>query len=251
MGTSLNIWKKAPSNLTLAPDEVHVWRVKLTVPVPRLNFLHNILSPDEQARAGRFYFEKDRHPWIVARGSLRLLLSVYSGVTPQQLTFSTNEYGKPSLVSPPARAPRFNLSHSRDLALYAFSWQRELGIDIEYMCETVDIDALSQHSFSPAEQRALQQFSQEERQLAFFRCWTRKEAYIKARGMGLSLPLHLFDVALTPEAALLVSREDQREGERWSFHDIHADNEYAGALAVEGTGHQIHCWELQKTTLNM
>jgi len=138
-----------------------------------------------------------------------------------------------------------NVSHSHELALLAFSYRRELGVDVEYMRTNIEYEDLARHSFSPNEQAVLLALPPEVRQQAFFNCWTRKEAYIKARGMGLSLDLAIFDVSLVPgePIALLASREDQREVARWRFYELDPGPGYAGALAVEGQEWALHCWQ--------
>ncbi|HEV7237210.1 MAG TPA: 4'-phosphopantetheinyl transferase superfamily protein, partial [Ktedonobacteraceae bacterium] len=140
----------------------------------------------------------------------------------------------------------FNISHAHDLALYAFTYVRQVGVDVEYIRLNDDYEHLAQHYFSPYERTVLQTLPMEEKQQAFFQCWTRKEAYIKAKGLGLSLPLDLFDVSLRPNepAALLQSRENPREAARWSLRELAPGAGYVGALAVEGKKDwQLHCWQ--------
>jgi 4'-phosphopantetheinyl transferase len=231
--------------MTLREQDVHVWKARLDLPASLITPLQETLSPEERARAQRFYFERDRSHWAVARGLLRLLLAHYTHTDPREIRLQANAYGKPRLVFPPLHLPlQFNLSHSVDLALYAFSWQRHLGVDVEYMRTDIAYDELAQHSFSPSEQTALLHLPAEQKHQAFYNCWTRKEAYIKARGMGLSLPLDLFDVELLPgkPTALLHSREQSEEVSRWSMRELLPEAGYAGALVVEGHGWQLHCW---------
>src|SRR5579863_4068971 len=226
-------WNIPPENITLQDNEVHVWRASLNAPLSDIEALKRLLSDEEVTRAERFYFEKGRHGYIVAHGILRILLGRYLTVDPRQLRFQTNAYGKPS-VEQPAHGTRlhFNLSHSHELAAYAFTRVGEVGIDIEYTRTHVEYEELAKHSFSPYESAALHDLPESMKQEAFFNCWTRKEAYIKARGMGLSLPLHLFDVSLKPgePAALLASREDAREMAHWTMHALAPGPDYAGAL---------------------
>src|ERR1700694_3335575 len=232
-------WLVPPGDLTLLEDEVHIWRASLEQPEATIQNLRQVLATDELAKAGRFHFEKDRNHYIVARGLLRTLLGRYLHMHPDQLRFCVNDYGKPALDPSFHEQPlNFNMSHSHKLALYAFAFHQQVGVDVEYMRADVDFEGVARHSFSPVEQGMLHALPIEARKQAFYNCWTRKEAYIKARGMGLSLPLDLFDVSMKPgePAALLTSREDVRETGRWRFEELLPGDGYAGALAVERDG---------------
>ncbi len=165
---------------------------------------------------------------------------------PAQLQFAYNEYGKPSLsTSWQGKFLNFNLSHSHNLALFAFSYVGEVGVDIEYMRADVAVEQVARVSFSPREQALLLTLPIEERRHAFYTCWARKEAYIKGRGTGLSLEPNLFDVAFLPgePAALLASREDPREPARWwALQALEPGAGYAGALAIAGHGWSLCCY---------
>ncbi|HLI09709.1 MAG TPA: 4'-phosphopantetheinyl transferase superfamily protein [Ktedonobacteraceae bacterium] len=238
-------WATSPADLTLSENQVHVWRNFLHASQEVRDRMLSVLSEEERIRAGRFYFERDRQRWIMAHGVLRILLARYLHLEPEKLLFVSNEYGKPALAPLYESRLEFNLSHSRDIALYALTNDRQVGVDIEYMKDGIEYDELARVSFSPNERAVLRSLPQEAKHEAFFNCWTRKEAYIKARGMGLSLPLDLFDVSLLSgkPAALLASREDPREAQRWTFQHLFPGPGYAGALAVEGSGWQLHCWQ--------
>jgi 4'-phosphopantetheinyl transferase len=236
-----------PADRTLHRDEVHVWLVEQEMfhtTIPDLNLL---LSEEEAKKAARFYFERDRKCFIIAHSLLRKLLASYTHVPPTQLCFSQNAYGKPALVSSPqGDLVSFNISHSHDLIIYAFTYARHVGIDVEYMRTNIEYEQLAKHYFSPAEHAELQSLPSSQRQQAFFQCWTRKEAYIKARGLGLSLPLASFDVTVQPGAPvkLLASREDARETTRWLFAPLPLDTHYAGTLVAEGQDWQMRLWQL-------
>lgn len=225
--------------LTLPMNEVHIWRASLNASLTHIQSLQHTLSLDELTRANRFHFEHHRHHFIVARGTLRTLLSYYLHVPPSQLHFRYNAYGKPSLELPHTTL-NFNISHSHELALFAFSQNRELGVDVEFMNRDIEYDALAQHTFSRNEASTVTGLSGDAKRQGFFNCWTRKEAYIKARGMGVSLDLTSFDVSLKASAALLESRENPREVARWRFEALNAAEDYAAAIAVEG-----HDWQLR------
>ena len=241
-------WLVPPEDLTLLEDEVHVWRASMEQPEATIQNLRQILAADELVKAGRFHFEKDRKSFIVAHGLLRTLLGCYLHMHADRVRFCVNNYGKPSLDPSVHEQPlSFNMSHSHKLALYAFTFQRQVGIDVEYMRAEVDFEGVARHSFSPVEQGVLHTLPIEARKQVFYNCWTRKEAYIKARGMGLSLPLDLFDVSMRSgePAALLTSREDARETGRWRFEELMPGDGYAGALVVEGDGWQLHCYRAE------
>ena len=241
----MHFWHTPPTALHLAENEVHVWRTSLAAPLRTVERLQPLLVSEEITRAQRFYFEKDRLHWIVARATLRTLLGRYLDVEPQCICFASNDYGKPAITSPTAgRRLHFNLSHSGDLALYAFAYEREVGIDIEQVRANVDCIELATHYFSACECQALQTLPVDRQREAFFLCWSRKEAYIKARGKGLSLSLDQFDVSLDPDesARFLGSREEPEITQRWSLEALFPGTGYAGALVVEGSGWQLHCF---------
>lgn len=230
------------NTITLPTNQVHVWRANLNLAPTLVQQLQQLLSEDEIARMHRFYFEHHRNHYIVARGILRTLLGQYLHREPAQLRFRYNSYGKPEL---PDTTLQFNVSHSHELALFAFSYNRELGVDVEFMKGDIDYDELAQHSFSPTEVSTLAALSGEAKRLGFFNCWTRKEAYIKARGIGLSLGLARFDVSLRPgePAVLLQSREDTGAATRWRLEALDVGEGYAGALAVEAQDWQLRTWQ--------
>ena len=243
-------WEIPTEQVILSEDEVHVWRASVLQPLATIQYLRSLLSGDEVARAERFYFEKDRHRFIITHGLLRILLARYLNtpfIDARQLQFCHNEYGKPSLdLATQDLTLNFNLSHSHELILFAFTYVRQVGVDIEYMRSDLDLEPLAEYSFSPLENEMLQTLPISARTEAFYRCWSRKEAYIKARGKGLAIPLDIFDVSLRPDepAALLHSREDPHETARWRLCALHPDPRYAGALAVEGDGWHLRCWQV-------
>lgn len=245
-------WHSPPNIIQLLENEVHVWYVPLDVSAVTLRHLQQTLSIDELSRVERFHLERDRYHWIIARGVLRRLLAQYLQRDPGYISFSYNQYGKPELLLPSKqRQPlHFNVSHSHNSALYAFAYRRHVGVDIEYINSHVDYDAMARYSFSEAEYDALCLFPPEKRRRAFFQGWTRKEAYVKARGIGLVLPMKQFSIVLEPGVPTLrlSSNEDLLESERWSLQEITLGAEYAGALAVEFVAEspwQLKCWTWQ------
>ena len=154
---------------------------------------------DELVRAERFYFDEDRIHFIVGRGFLRCTLASYFGVQPKQLRFTYNAFGKPNLDLPSGSWLKFNLSHAGKLALLAVTAGRELGVDLELIRPGMAQELIPEQFFSPSEVESLRGLPEEHQDAAFFACWTRKEAYVKAKGKGLSIPLDEFDVSLAPE----------------------------------------------------
>jgi 4'-phosphopantetheinyl transferase len=222
---------------------VHVWRASLNQPAAMLTAFKQILAADELERAARFHFQKDRDHFITARALLKLILASYLGREPEQVRFSFNEYGKPAVAD--SETVRFNLSHSRDLVIYAVARNRELGLDLEYIRDDFDTAQIAMQFFSRREVEALGTLPPELQAEGFFRCWTRKEAYIKARGHGLSLPLDQFDVSLTPNepAQLLSVAGDAEELSCWSLREIAPGPGYMAAIAVEGSDWQLNCFQ--------
>jgi 4'-phosphopantetheinyl transferase len=252
------IWQRPHGPYALPQDEVHVWRASLDQPPDFFARLTQLLSAEERARADKFYFEVDRKRCVLARGLVRLLLGDCLGTPAQQLQFRYNEFGKPSLAQSSLAqssladewrpSVEFNVSHSGDLVLIALSRGRVLGVDIERMRVDVATEEIATRFFSVNECRDLATVAPDLRCAAFFACWTRKEAYLKARGDGLSLPLDKFDVAFLPgqDARLIETRHDPAEAHRWTLHALEGGCGYKAALAVEGTGWKLKCWEWPK-----
>ncbi|TMB89361.1 MAG: 4'-phosphopantetheinyl transferase superfamily protein, partial [Chloroflexi bacterium] len=182
----------------------------------------------------------------VARGILRAILGRYLSRDPRTLHFCYSQYGKPSLVSEGCSDPLFfNVSHSHGMALYAISRNFNIGVDIEYMRMDIECEQIAVRFFSPYEVRMLLAVPKGVQHEAFFNCWTRKEAYIKGRGLGLSLDLNQFDVSLIPgePAAILNIREEGQDVSRWSLHALSPGPGYKAALAIEGQPSRIKCWQ--------
>ncbi len=237
--------------MELTRDAVHVWRAATMIAPSRLARLRDVLAPDEHARAARFVREEDRRRYTVARGVLRTLLGRYLNVDPVSLEFCYGAHGKPSLTetplteSPGGRDVRFNMSHSGGLALHAFAVGREVGVDVERIRPRTDIVGVARRSFSPAEVDALMTLPVGQRREAFFNGWTRKEAFVKAHGEGIALGLSRFDVTLRPgePAELLRFDNDPGQAARWRLRALDAGAGYKAALAVEGGGWHLGCWD--------
>ncbi|HLO30242.1 MAG TPA: 4'-phosphopantetheinyl transferase superfamily protein [Anaerolineales bacterium] len=237
-----SIWLSAPDPLDLQFHQVDIWRARLDLPVDRLDQLAATLSKDEAQRAARFHFPADRDRFIAAHGCLRAVLARYLLCEPDQLIFLTNSYGKPELDD---HKLEFNLSHSGDLALVAITQDRKVGIDLERIRGGISSQVIARQYFSKSEFAELQALPLEQREAAFFCCWTRKEAYIKAQGLGLSLPLESFDVSLAPKepAILRATRPDPEEAARWMLFSPEIDPSYQAAVAVEGRDLEFRLWD--------
>lgn len=202
--------------------------------------LGDTLAPDENARAARFVFERDRRRFATARGLLRQILGDATGIAPARLAFRYGTRGKPSLADAPG-APDFNVSHSGGLAAFALSRAGEVGVDIEQERPMPDLAAIAERFFSPRESAVLAGLAEAERVPAFFRCWTRKEAFIKLTGEGLSRALDAFDVAFGPgePARLLRVEGDPDAVERYRLEALEAPQGFAAALAVDGRPRRV------------
>ena len=223
--------------MDLPAEEVHVWRAVLEVSARMLDQLRTTLSADELARAARLHFPRDRVRFIAAHGIVRHILSGYLNAAPGGLAFATNEYGKPALAGNWGGALSFNLSHSGELVLLALTRGREVGVDVEQFLPARADSAIAENYFSPSEFARLRGLPVGLRPRAFFNCWTRKEAYIKARGMGLAIPLDSFDVSLAPdEPAALLRTPDSGDAETWQLRQLELGERYVGALVAAGSG---------------
>jgi 4'-phosphopantetheinyl transferase len=220
----------------LQEAEVHVWLLSLGQD-PGPADAAGTLSPDERERARRFYFDRDRRRFVACRAALREILSAYTGRPAPDLRFRYGHHGKPSLESP--EDVRFNVSHSDALAVYAVARGREVGVDVERIRPLSEADRLAERFFSQPEVTDLRAVPSESRLESFFTCWTRKEAYVKARGEGLGHPLDAFAVSLgrdAPARLRAVGGRDEEEIARWSLVGLAPPPGYVAALAVEGHG---------------
>ena len=238
-----SIWSQPPDVLSLHSGEVHVWRVDLEQTDDVVNGFRKTLDSDELQRADRFYFERHRRAYIVSRGFLRDVLSRYLKSQPGVLKFSYGAYGKPALNGEHKDTKlRFNMSHSHKVGLLALTEESVIGVDVEHIRADFATEEIARRFFSRCEVDVFNTLANEEQVAAFFRCWTRKEAFIKATGRGLSQALDGFDVTLGPgEKAELLRAEDD-DASRWSLCDIDVGPDYAAALAVEGRLLNLRFW---------
>jgi 4'-phosphopantetheinyl transferase len=236
-------WLSPPNHLKLTVDQVDIWQADLNLSAQQLTQFQFILSADEQQRAERFRFEKDRHQYIAARGILRTLLGQYLDVDPEALKFSYSNKGKPSLSTPHlTQSIQFNISHSHQKALYGMTLNHQIGIDLEYI-RTVEALSLAKRFFSQQEFIQLNMTPAEVQQQLFFQLWTAKEAYLKATGEGLS-GLEKFEISL--EKMQLFSTEiPQKILSNWSIFSLNINPQYIAAVAIAGEQLNYRYWQWQ------
>ena len=226
-------WAPASSPLPLGRGQVHVWRARLGVDDDRYRVCHALLTPEEHRRAARYAFDEPRRRFVVARGTLRALLAAYVGVPAVDLVFAYGEHGKPRLTTPDTDTT-FNLSHSGDRVLLAVARGRDVGVDVERTRRKVNWEAISRRFFAVGEQAVLFDLPDQERRGAFFRCWTRKEAFMKATGLGVTYGLRSFSVSLAPGQAPDLQWLAAGRPEDWGLADADPDDEHAGAVCAAG-----------------
>lgn len=249
------LWLLPPQNLYLADEEVHIWRGFLDLPESLIHNFMKLLSEDELIRANRFYFSKDKDRYIAARSMLRKILSFYLDIEPNAVRFRYSQHGKPSLhpdmdgLKLPIQTSnlKFNLSHSNSIALVGITLNRQIGVDVEYTKHLPDADEIAGRFFSSQENLIYQELKQAQKQTAFYRCWTRKEAFIKAIGEGLSFPLGQFAVNFLPneEPCIEHINGQKNQGRKWSLEAFKPDPKYIGAVAVKGKNLRFIRYEFQ------
>lgn len=252
--TAINMetWQPSSDDISLGTDEIHVWRASVdAVGEAQFLALKEHLTSDEIERARRYRFDRDRRRFVVRRGLLRNLLADYVETVPRSIRFDHNPFGKPYVVEGPNRQPpRFNVSHSVGLALFAFSPNHELGVDIERAKPLADQESVSQRFFAPSEIETMRVLPEHMQLGAFYRCWTRKEAFIKGVGKGLSIPLDSFEVSLDEASAELVRMDSSLEGSRiWSLYPLIPGSGFTGALAVKGEVSKIKLFDVDPTPI--
>lgn len=245
MSSVLCPWRSPIEQPRLAADAAHVWCIPLDGPESFLVELWTLLSEDERQRAARFVFEKHRRRFVACRGQVRKILSSYLGAPAEQIRFRYESMGKPALDSPWSDSGvRFNISHSHELALCALTQGRELGVDVEHIREPSDFDGLAERFFAKTEVSVLRSLPQVERLAAFFSCWTRKEALLKATGTGLSFPLDRVVVTLAPDepARVVAYGDDPSSAGNWWLGALTPAKGYVGAIALSDGAPQVSCW---------
>jgi 4'-phosphopantetheinyl transferase len=250
MTNSHSLWQHPIGRYALPADRTHVWRADLRRLYGDVPDLRNLLSVDECGRADRYQFEADRNRYIVARAVLRLLLGHCLDCAVGHLTFATDRFGKPTLLAPAMASLQFNVSHSGDYILVALNRRHAVGVDVERIRADLAMEEIAQRFFSLREWGDLSALTSQERPGGFFACWTRKEAYLKGRGDGLTVPLAAFDVTLRPgdDVRLIETRHDINDVHRWTLSALDCGNDYRAAVAVAGRDAALDCWEWPTAT---
>ena len=240
------VWADPPLSVAFPAGEIHLWRAALAQTDEVAQRLVRVLSDDEQRRADGFHFERDRRAFGVGRGVLRTLIGRYLGIAPARVRFEYGRWGKPRLAGTLGTSGlRFNAAHSDGLFLCAFTLEQEIGIDLERIVPIPELLQIAELAFSPAEHAALCALTAEARTEAFFDCWTRREAWLKARGAGMAGPRDP-----TAEHPVMGERrgggDPQSQGgaeDRWSIRTFRPASEYVAALAVEGPPGPVQAWQ--------
>ena len=238
-------WERGPGLPELNKDEVHIWCASQHQSEADFNRLRSTLSEDETVKANKYVFEKDQVASIVARGLLRTLLGAYLKRDPKSFHFVEVGNGKPALKRGEFDPHLyFNISHSGTMVLYGFTYINPIGVDIELKRPLEDALQISESYFSENEKEALRNLSPEKQHEGFFNCWSRKEAFIKVYGEGLSRELDSFDVSLRPgEPARLLSIEgNSDQANQWTLEDLNPIDEYAAAYCIEATPDSKSCF---------
>src|SRR5438445_3867741 len=232
-----------------SPAEVHLWWYSLDVSASALKDAYAVLSDDEVDRARRYRFARDRRRFVAARSFVRRTLAEYLSMRPREVAFVYGPFGKPAFSSrEPGETVQFNLSHSGEGALLAVTHGLTVGVDVEQVVHVPEWRGIASHVFSAYENAALSGVEAGSRDAAFYRCWTRKEAFLKALGNGLTLPLDSFDVSLDERYPELIAVRDEAAAlAAWTLYHLCPAEGYVAALAVEGTDAQL-VWRHPATT---
>jgi 4'-phosphopantetheinyl transferase len=238
---SNNVWRLPPDMMELNDNEVHVWMIRTLGDDSGREELTALLSADERQRAARFKFDKDRRLYVAAHAGLRSLLAGYLRVTAHEIYFVTDAHGKPLLTQPGTSGLEFNLSHSHERALVVVARGKAVGVDVEFIKSDFAFDDLARRFFTAAEVAALFELPPALQRKAFFKCWTSKEAFLKAKATGLSGKLDEVQIVLTDDGFVRIDANVPG----WSLAELIQGNGYEAALVVEGGALPIHCyrWE--------
>jgi len=235
-----NLWLSPAETIELNDDEVHVWLVNAGAKDIPQDLLAVSLSEDEQERAARFKFAKDRRLHVTAHAALRSLLTAYLKVAADEIRFVSGTHGKPALAQPLAASGlEFNLSHSHEVALVAVARQRAVGVDVEFVKREFSFDELARRFFTTQEVAALFELPQPLQREAFFKCWTSKEAFLKAKGTGLSGKLDEVAITLAADQQVRINASVPD----WSLTELTLCVGYHGALVVQGDPRPIRCYQ--------
>lgn len=237
---AVHFWEFLPPDKNPPERTIQVWQIDLADWRPHLDHLNRVLSADERRRADRYVFAKHAHRYTVVHGVLRWLLGGMLDVPPWAVRIVQPDQGKPHIVEADGRPSslRFNLSDSGNVAMIAVARLREVGVDVEQIRPLRYLE-LAERFFAAEEARDLRSLPEEAVVDAFFSCWTRKEAYLKAIGTGLLTPLHSFAVSLRPDEPACLRCAPGRDQGKWALYDLDPGNGYAAALTAEGRRDRI------------
>ncbi len=233
-------WQKAGLSSFDLNDDVHVWKFESSKTSTAIDFF-SILSNEEKDRALKFHFEKDRISYLTAHYNLRRLISNYLKIDPQDVNFVTNKYGKPFIDG--INKLQFNISHSGNIVLIAFHKSKPVGVDVEMHRDDIKYAEIAERFFSKNEVQALKTALQSNQKELFFRVWSRKEAYIKGIGKGLSIPLGSFDVSLTKEAKILKAETKASDKNQWNIKSLNPKKGYSAAVTCALPDFSLKCWQ--------
>ena len=230
--------------MDLFHDQIHIWKLDLNLHKVNLKHLYeNVLSPDEKKRSDKLKSKDDQKRSIYSRGLLRKKLGDYLDVNPAEINFSYNKYGKPSLnAEVHTEDLKFNVSHSKDIVVYAITKNREIGIDVEYLKDVSRAEKIIDRFFSEEEKNFYNSQPEHKKKWAFFALWTRKEAYSKAMGRGIGLPSKDFELNLIPDNNRSSSNSFKKS--KWMLYNVEIESEYLAALATEGNDINIKYYNL-------
>lgn len=239
-------WNAPPARTVLSDKEMHIWRAFLDIPDRSVQEFKQSLSTDERARAERFRFDRDRNRFIAAHGILRRILACYMNVDPCEITFCREENGKPRLKTAAGETGiQFNLSHSEGLAIYVFTCDRRVGVDVECIRVVDEMEQIVEQFFSARERALFRVLPAGVKQEMFFNLWTRREAFLKAIGNGLSYPPDTFDALRGGEDSDHSSAMagGAQAGPGWSVLDVRPASRFVGAVVVDGAMWETRCWQ--------
>jgi 4'-phosphopantetheinyl transferase len=240
------VWNTPPTHLLLPKKDVHIWRAVLDLPSSSLQEFKSKLSADERIKADRFRFERDRNRFIVSSGILKTILGYYIGTEPGEIRFCYENRGKPRLDDAfHDTGIHFNVCHSEGLALYIFTRDHKVGIDIERVRDFPEMVQIIEQFFSVREKMVFRRLPDSKKREAFFNCWTRKEAFIKAIGEGFFYPLNQFDVSFAPDepSRLLTIEGDSEKVSQWLMGSIKPALGFTAAFAVQSHDWRLHFWQ--------
>jgi 4'-phosphopantetheinyl transferase len=238
----MTTWPVAPAALPTLEQTVHVWAVRLDDTSVDLEGGRELLSLDERARAARFHFERDRRRYLIAHIALHRILNRYLQIDPATLVFELGSNGKPKLPTALASTGvEFNLSHSNEMALLAIKRGSEVGVDIEYVKSDFKFHEIAERFFTAKEVAALRRLPSDLQRQAFFQCWTSKEAFLKAKGTGLSGKLDEVEIARAADQQVRIGAAVPG----WALTALDPIENYESALVVAGPAVAIHCYHWQ------